>query len=164
MSDPGPVNVERRRVLAGTATLAVGAVGSLAGCLGGGGDTGEPGIPNEPDYKGWFGNVSNYKNTKDRRNMEIVTVEVGSQANNGYLGFWPPAIAVSPGTEIVWDWTGRGGAHNVASDAGLFRSGDPVRGGDVTFRHTFDQPGVFKYVCDPHAQIGMRGAVFVALE
>ena len=36
--------------------------------------------------------------------------------------------------------------------------------GDATVAYTFDQPGVFRYVREPHADIGMRGAVFVALE
>ena len=157
------MRLDRRRLLQGTAAVAAGGVGSLAGCADGGGDS-EPGIPVEPNYRDWFDNVSNYTTTKDRRNEDATTVKVGVSANNGKLGFGPPAIAISPDTEVVWDWTGDGGEHNVVSRTSLFDSGDPVRAGSTTFEHTFERPGIFKYVCEPHASIGMKGAVFVALE
>jgi plastocyanin len=32
------------------------------------------------------------------------------------------------------------------------------------FEVSFDRPGVYRYVCTPHESVGMRGAVFVALE
>lgn len=154
----------RRRFLTGLATVTTATVTSLAGCSGGGEDDGEAELPTEPNYKGWFGNVGNYNGTKDRRDQDQTTVEVGVQANNGYLGFGPAAIAITPGTEVEWDWTGQGGAHNVVSEAGLFDSGEPVRAGETPFAHTFERPGVFRFVCEPHAGIGMKGAVFVALE
>lgn len=166
MTDGKPERTARRRVLKGAGTVAASGLVGLAGCGGdpANGDDGEATLPTEPDYKGWFNNVGNYKRTKDRRGHSSITVEVGVQANNGFLGFGPPAVAISPGAEVVWDWTGKGGAHNVVSEAGLFHSGDPVRPADTTFSHMFDQPGVFRYVCTPHAGIGMRGAIFVALE
>lgn len=152
----------RRDVLRGVTALTLGA---LAGCAGGDGADGEPTLSVEPNYGGWFRGVSNYKhNTKDRRGADEATIAVGVQANGGYLGFRPPAMAVSPGTRVTWDWTGNGGAHNVAAESGAFDSGDPARAGSTTFAHTFETPGVFKYVCEPHAEMGMKGAVFVALE
>jgi len=69
--------------------------------MGGSGDS-EPGIPVEPDHKGWFDGVSNYRDTKDRRNADAVTVEVGVEANSGYLGFGPAAVAVTPNTTVTW--------------------------------------------------------------
>lgn len=162
MIDGDSAGIDRRQYLTGLAAAAA-TITSLAGCSGGEDDS-EAAIPNEPNYKGWFGNVSNYTNTKDRRGQSSTTVKVGVAANNGNLGFGPAAIAVTPGTEVVWDWTGNGGAHNVVSEAGLFDSGEAVRSAETTFSHTFDNPGVFRYVCTPHAGIGMKGAVFVALE
>lgn len=132
-----------RRVLLGASTLLAGLSG-LAGCMGGSGDS-EPGIPVEPDHKGWFDGVSNYRDTKDRRNADAVTVEVGVEANSGYLGFGPAAAAVTPNTTVTWEWTGRGGDHNVVSPTDLFDSGETVDDGDATFAYTFDQPGVFRY-------------------
>ena len=151
-----------RRVLLGASTLLAG-LGGLAGCMGDSGDS-EPGIPVEPDHKRWFDGVSNYRDTKDRLNADAVTVEVGVEANSGYLGFGPAAVAVTPNTAVTWEWTGRGGDHNVVSPADLFDSGEAVDDGDATVAYTLDQPGASRYVREPHADIGMRGAVFVALE
>jgi len=89
---------------------------------------------------------------------------VGAEGGIGYFNFGPPAIAVSPGTDVVWKWTGRGGAHNVVADQGRFDSGDPVDAADQTFTHTFEDPAAYRYLCDPHRSPGLRGTVFVALD
>ena len=73
-------------------------------------------------------------------------------------------MAVTPNTAVTWEWTGRGGDHNVVSPTDLFDSGETVGDGDATVAYTPDQTGVSRYVREPHADIGMRGAVFVALE
>lgn len=123
-----------------------------------------PTIPEEPNYRGWFDGVSNYDGTCDLRQRESVTVAVGVEGNIDYFKFGPPAVAVSPGTEVTWQWTGRGGAHNVVAEQGAFDSGKPVASEDKTFSYTFDAPAVYTYFCEPHRSSGMRGAVFVALE
>lgn len=152
-------------MLRAAASASVAALAGVAGCIdGGGGEGNEPVLDTEPDYKGWFKGVSNYRDTKDRRGQDTTTVRVGASANNGMFGFGPPAIAVTPGTTVQWDWTGEGGRHNVVSEADLFDSGRAVERANATFEHAFDQPGVFRYVCEPHGGVGMRGAVFVALE
>lgn len=152
----------RREVLAG-----VGSAGlvSLAGCLPGddGGDDG-PMLDREPQYRGWFEGVSNYEGTRDGRGQSEVTVEVGAQGGLGYYKFAPPAIAVAPTTTVRWEWTGKGGPHNVVALEGAFDSGRPVDRNDATFEYTFESPGVFRYYCDPHRGQGMKGAVFVALD
>lgn len=141
----------------------VGAV-AIAGC----GTRAEPPgtdvyVPNEPDYKGWLDGVSNYVGTVDRRGEAAVTVRVGTQGDTGYYKFDPPAVAVSPGAVVTWEWTGMGGTHNVVAESGAFDSGPLVSKAGHTFDHTFESPGVYTYVCEPHRTLGMKGAVFVAL-
>jgi halocyanin-like protein len=136
----------------------------LAGCTTSAAPADDPlGLAVEPDYGDWFDGVGNYDGTVDLRGQDRVTVRVGVDANMGAFGFGPAAIAVSPGTTVVWEWTGRGGDHNVVAENGAFDSVDLVRTEGHTFAYTFDEPGVYAYVCDPHAGLGMRGAVVVAV-
>ncbi len=120
--------------LAGASALA-----ALAGCAGGSG--GDPSEQTPVDATGRSG----------------ATVAVG--AGNGYQ-FDPPSIRVSAGTTVVWEWTGRGGQHNVVAEDGTFESELAVEEGH-TFEHAFDEPGTYEYVCVPHQQQGMRGTVEV---
>lgn len=89
---------------------------------------------------------------------------MGVRANDAYWGYGPAALAVTPGTTVYWDWTGRGGPHNVVGVDGRFDSGRAVEGDDHEFRQTFDDPGVYNYYCAPHRSVDMKGSVFVALE
>jgi halocyanin-like protein len=160
--------MDRRGLLTAGATLAAGV---LAGCAGGsdGGDGGTGTTTaaattttvSEPDYGGWFDGVDNYESTVDMRDSDAVTVTVGAEGNGGNVAFDPPAVRVSPGTEVTWEWTGDGGAHNVVADDGSYRSGDPVAEASTTFSHTFPEAGVSKYVCELHRGQGMKGAVVV---
>ncbi|WP_227015737.1 halocyanin domain-containing protein [Haloarcula sp. JP-L23] len=116
----------------------------------------------EADYGGWFDDVSNYDGTVDKRGQDTVEIAVGAQGNNGAFAFAPPAVMVSPGTEVVWTWTGEGGGHNVVSDGdGPLDSGELVSEQGTTYSYTFESEGIFKYVCEPHAGLGMKGAVVV---
>jgi plastocyanin len=97
--------------------------------------------------------------------------------------FDPPEIRVQAGEEVVWQNTSTRG-HTVTAyenaipdDADYFASGgfDGEReareawqsdlGGRIdsgeSFRHTFAVPGRYDYVCIPHEQGGMVGAVIV---
>jgi halocyanin-like protein len=157
-----PDNVTRRTVFRGAA-LAL--VAGLAGCVGGGGDgevttPDQPKLSEEPDYGGWFDEVSNYDGTYDFTDSDEVTVAVGAPGNGGNYAFEPAAIAVETGTRVVWDWTGEAGPHNVVSTDDAFAS-DKLSGDDVTFEHQFDSPGIYTYLCEPHATFDMQGAVVV---
>jgi len=71
-------------------------------------------------------------------------------------------VTVNPGTEVVWTWTGAGSGHNVVSDGdGPLDSGSPVSESGTTYSHTFEEYGVYNYVCTPHESLGMKGAVVV---
>ncbi|TQQ82662.1 halocyanin domain-containing protein [Halonotius terrestris] len=134
---------------------AVAAAGSavtlgLAGCLGGGGG--------DAPYDGHLGPANNFDGVVvDRTGENEVTVAVG--ANSG-LSFDPAAVKVSPGTTVVWKWTGRGGQHNVIADDGSFES-DYYLEDSGQFSYTFETPGVYKYRCTPHQTQGMLGVVEV---
>lgn len=156
--------VSRRMFLKTAALASVGATSLLAGCTTGrDADTGKPRVPTEPDYKGWLDGVSNYDRTIDLRGHNQVTIKVGAEGNTGSFAFSPAAVAISPDTNVVWEWTGNGGGHDVVSEAALFKSGPLVSDAGRTYEHAFEEPGVFKYYCTPHRNMGMRGVVFVAL-
>jgi halocyanin-like protein len=148
---------ERRRGTTRRGLLRAGAVvgvAAVAGCSGGGGTAGAAGAP----YDGWLDDTPNFDGTvADRTDGERVTVVVG--AGNG-LAFDPPAVEVRPGTTVVWEWTGRGGQHNVQAESGAFES-ELASAAGTTFERTFDDPGVVRYLCLPHQAVGMRGVVDV---
>ncbi len=144
--------LRRRTVLGATASgLAV----SLAGCLGGDDEEIEA-----ETYGDWFQNARNFEGTIDETDSDEVTVAVGSGQG---LSYDPAAVRITTGTTIVWEWTGVGGSHDVVEEDGEFESDTYVDEGE-TFSHTFDESGVYRYVCTPHQTQGMVGAVEVVDE
>jgi halocyanin-like protein len=113
-----------------------------------------------PDYGGWFENTTNFDGTYDFTGQSEVTVAVGAPGNGGDLAFSPAAIRVDPGTTVIWEWTGKGGGHNVVAEDGSFESELTAEAG-TTFEHTFESEGTVKYKCVPHETLGMKGAVAV---
>ena len=57
--------------------------------------------------------------------------------------FSPAAIQVPAGTEVTWAFQDGLVPHNVVGEG--WGSKEPQRSG--TFRHTFEQPGTYGYVC-----------------
>jgi len=139
----------RRTVL----TAVAGGLAATAGCLGGTSSEGGP-------YDGWLDNANNFEGVVDRTGREEVPVAVG--AGSGF-SFDPAAVRISPGTTVVWEWTSFGGGHNVVAEDGAFESELLFEEGE-TFSHTFDEPGVYRYVCTPHRTQGMLGVVEVVDE
>lgn len=103
----------------------------------------------------------------DATGQDSATVSVGAGSQG--VAFDPPALLVTPGTEVTFEWTGGGGAHNVVSDISSdsvpvdieLNSGSAQSGSDVTYSFSFEETGVAPYVCIPHRSIGMMGAVIV---
>jgi halocyanin-like protein len=112
------------------------------------------------EFDGWFDGVDNYEGVIDRTGQSEVTVDVGVPNGEGPYGFGPAAVRVDPGATVVWEWTGDGGSHNVVAEDGSFES-DLVSEAGHTFSHTFESEGITKYVCEPHEQLGMKGAIVV---
>lgn len=119
-----------------------------------------PTISDEPAYEGWFSDVSNYRGTYDFTDRSEVTVAVGAPGNGGNFAFEPAAIAISTGTTVAWDWTGKDGPHNVVAEDGTFES-ETKSGDAASFSYTFPSAGNHRYLCEPHANMGMKGAVVV---
>ncbi|MFB6078816.1 MAG: halocyanin domain-containing protein, partial [Halarchaeum sp.] len=122
------------------------------------------------DYGGWFtssakgGEVKNYDGTTvDKTGQDTVTVEVGAQGNGGTYAYAPPAVRVSPGTEVVFEWTSN--THNIVVEdqpSGANWEGvSEIKNSGYSYSHTFETAGVYKYYCDPHLGLGMKGAVVV---
>ena len=119
-----------------------------------------------PDYGGFLDQVGNFDGaTVDATGQDTVTVEVGVQANGGAYGFGPPAVRVDNGATVQWEWTGNGGGHNVVSDGdGPLDSGSTVSQAGVNYEHTFEEDGIYPYVCVPHEGLNMKGAIVVGEE
>ncbi len=72
--------------------------------------------------------------------------------------FDPVDVTIPAGTTVVWvnngaDW------HNIASSAAGFASERVLPGESFSF--TFEDPGVYKYVCRHHGLAGMTGTITV---
>jgi len=158
----------RRTVVGAAAALAAG----LAGCSGGStSDTSESGDSSDDAdangdgsasaFDGYLANASNYDGIVDETGSSEVTVTVGAEANGGNWGYGPAAVRVSSGTTVVWEWSGRGGPHDVVAEDGSFSS-EQRNGAGHTYTRTFDEPGTVRYYCTPHRTLGMKGVVVVA--
>lgn len=139
----------------------------LAGCGGdgggdGGGDSGNSDVPSRIDD--YLSPAGNYDGTiVDNTGQDEVVVDVGAAGNGGNRAFAPPAVRISTGTTVSFEWTGQGGLHNVVStdDSDFdFNSGDPKISGDP-FEQSFDNTGIGLYYCGPHESAGMLGGIEV---
>jgi halocyanin-like protein len=188
VDSPASMDANRRTVLRSLGALAVG--GALAGCStetgdgddggdgaddtatptptpteggdgadGGGSDGGDGGgVPSEvSDY---LSDDDTFDGVQDMTGQSSVTVMSGSEGNNGNFAFDPSAIRVDAGTTVTWEWTGKGGQHNVVDEDGAFESDLTAEEG-FTFEHTFEESGTTLYYCQPHKTLGMKGAVIV---
>lgn len=149
--------ITRRSVL-GTAATALSATALAVGAASEGQESDAP-----PDYGGWLDNVGNYDGTTaDRTGQSTVTVMVGAEGNGGSLAFDPPAVHVDNGATVRWEWTGEGGSHTVTSpDSAPLDSGDAIAEAGVHYEYTFGSDGIYRYRCQPHEGLGMKGAVVV---
>ncbi len=152
-------NASRRAFLKGTAGAALGSA-VLAGTASAQETAKSDSKTAGSGLKTWFANTDNATKVVDKRGESEVTVEVGVEGNGGSFAFGPAAVRIDPGTRVVWEWTGKGGSHNVVAEDGSFESDTyGVRG--KTFEHTPSEAGVVKYACAPHKPMGMKGALVV---
>ncbi|KAA9409456.1 halocyanin domain-containing protein [Haloarcula hispanica] len=171
-------------------TAAVSGAGLLAGCGGSGGDGGSgeteateaeematteaeemdtessggmETVEASSEVADYVGESSNFDgNTVVMTDQDEVSVAVGAEGNGGAFAFDPPAIKVSTGTTVVWEWTGEGAGHNVKSEGdGPLDSGSAVSEEGTTYEYTFEETGTYLYNCVPHKALGMVGAVVV---
>jgi len=157
--------LNRRSFLKASAATGAASITMLAGCTGGssgssGGNNGGGSSGDKPSFDGWLDGVSNYDGVTDKTGSDSVTVKVGSKANGGNFGFDPAAIKISKGTKVTFQWTGKGGAHNVVDKNDAFESKLTAESGH-TFTHTFSKSGTYKYYCEPHKSLGMKAVIEV---
>jgi halocyanin-like protein len=169
--------VERRSVLRAAGTLAL--AGAFAGCTGetsddtgDGGDGSDSGDSDATDSDGgddsfdsdavdeYLSSVTNYDGIVDETGVSSVTVAVGVEQGGGPYGYGPAAVRVDSATTVEWEWNGRGGRHNIVHVDGEFES-DLFREAGVHYEHTFEESGVYNYLCGPHQSLNMKGSVVV---
>lgn len=148
----------RRREILQTAGIVV--ASALVGCLDENESTGKDDPPKRIDE--YLSDARNYDGRiVDARGNEDAEVMVG--AGEGGLAFDPAAVRIDSGTTVLWEWSGQGGIHNVASveeSHEEFQS-DRKSSEGATFKHSFDAGGIALYECNPHAGQGMQGAIEV---
>ncbi|UVE49473.1 halocyanin domain-containing protein [Haloferax larsenii] len=110
----------------------------------------------------WMINTSNFDGTvTDETGSETASIRVGTPGNSGNFAFDPPVLKVSTGTTITWEWTGNGGGHNVVFQEADIDSGEIATDSGETFKQTFETTGTYRYACEPHKGIAMKGALIV---
>ncbi|WP_436936391.1 halocyanin domain-containing protein [Halovenus marina] len=173
-------DVDRRTVLHSVGALSTAGLIGLAGCAGddNGDGNGTDTIPGSdyPAVDEWMTetDIGDADDTYegeivDLRDDSDVTIDVGAEGNGDGYAYGPSAVAVSTGTEVLWDWTGEGSLHNVEAEPDdqigesdyEFSSGEPVEGADNEYSYTFDESGIALYHCEPHLSLGMKGSVVV---
>ena len=170
------MNLDRRQFVHGAGALAV--TVSLAGCNGGGNGNGGNGNGNGNGNGGGASESEARVDTflseneanlydgsvEDLTGEDEITVAVG--AGESGLAYDPPAARIDVGTTAVWEWTGRGGRHNVNSTPEdesdyEYTSGDLIGEEGHTWSYTFESGGVALYYCEAHRAVGHLGALIV---
>lgn len=106
----------------------------------------------------WAKTIRGSIEPKDARGTNNVTVKVGG-GDQG-LSFGSPILRVDPGTTVTFRWTGRGGVHNVNILDSDRKSSLTYEEG-TTYEVAFEESGVYRYACDPHRTLGMKGLIIV---
>jgi halocyanin-like protein len=165
--------MKRRTESVGTRTLTRRAAlrtaaGTVAAGVAGAAATGTATAQGDVDYGGWFGSgtggeTQNFDGTVDQTGQSSVTVEVGSEGNGGPYAFGPAAVRVDPGTTITFEWVSD--THNILIEEQPSGAGwggvEAIENSGFSHEHTFETEGVYKYYCQPHLALGMKGAIVV---
>lgn len=123
--------------------------------------TPRPTVATDATFDGYLSTTTNFDgDVADARGETRPTVEVGVAGNGGNRAYAPAAIAVDPGTTVVWEWLVDGVAHDVRAKDGAFESAEVDQVGE-RYGVTFEGERVWKYECVPHSERGMRGVVVV---
>jgi halocyanin-like protein len=111
------------------------------------------------DYNGFLEDANGWRGPGSTVG-ELGNKEVHITVGDGEMGltFDPVAVHVSPGTTIVWEWSGAGAWHNVHAANGAFQSKVQDSG---TFEYTVKNSGIIPYWCHPHKSLGEKGAIAV---
>lgn len=158
--------IHRRRFLIGTGAVLGGTL--TAGCLGDDEEpdpTGDPAPDHVDDFLAGHDTQLYDGTIDDRTGQDAITIDNG-EGDQGYA-FSPPAVLIDAGTDVTWEWTGRGGSHNVVSvDESDFEfqndgDGELIATEGHTWSYTFEESGTAFYHCTAHAAMGQYGAIVV---
>ena len=83
----------------------------------------------------------------------VITIDVIDNA------FDPNYIEILQGQTVRWENKGFN-EHNVVAKFGGFNSGAPSDQ-PWSYEVTFDNPGVYEYLCEPHLDVDMVGTIVV---
>ena len=116
------------------------------------------------EFDGWFDDVSNYEGSvADRTGQNEVAVTVGSEGNGGEFAFDPPAVRVSAGTTLTFEWVSD--THNVVVDSqpsdAAWEGHETIENDGFSFSSSLGTAGTYLYYCEPHLSMGMKGAIVV---
>ncbi len=89
------------------------------------------------------------------------TVEVKMGADSGMLAFEPKEITISAGDTVKWV-NNKLSPHNVAFEKDTqYNHKQLVFAPGESYESTFNEPGEYKYYCEPHRGAGMVGKIIV---
>lgn len=161
MSAPSPVwtvTASPAALLSGVVAGQTDLTGWFSNTANAGGNGATPAEESGParTFDGWLAETDNYSEVGDATDDDTVTVAVGAEGNGGRLAFDPPALHVSAGTTVVFEWVTDGTAHSVRAAQGSFAS---ERSDQVGHRYavTVEGDGVIEYECGPPAARGCAG-------
>ncbi|WP_256297431.1 plastocyanin/azurin family copper-binding protein [Haloarchaeobius salinus] len=177
MHDDDDVPAKRRRgVLKATGTALL--LGSLAGCSSdGGGDgtptdtptatptatTEPPATTSEPEPSTESEPSTDDESGDGGQSRASAVIEVGPDGDFRFEPGTDEAVYVTPGTEVLFYWASD--SHNIvvesAPDGAEWEGHEPVENEGFEYRHTFETLGEYRFHCEPHHSLGMRGEIVV---
>lgn len=87
--------------------------------------------------------------------LKVITVDSTN------LRFNPSTITLNEGDSVRFVWGGQALPHNTVEANEVFDSGEPARDVNYEFFFDYESAGVYDYVCEPHAAVGMQGEITV---
>ena len=93
--------------------------------------------------------------SEEEGEVKVVTVDSTN------LRFNPSTITLNEGDSVRFVWGSQALPHNAVEENGVFDSGEPARNLEYEYFFDFESAGVYDYVCEPHASVGMQGEITV---
>jgi plastocyanin len=76
------------------------------------------------------------------------------------FAFNAPTLTIDRGTTVRWR-NSTGTFHTVTPDGNTVFEAWQTNSSGQTFEVRFDQPGTYRYFCEPHRSLGMMGVIEV---
>ena len=95
---------------------------------------------------------------RDNSNFQSEKVVTVDSTN---FRFSPSEVTIDEGQSVRFFWSGELLGHNAVEENGLFDSGEPETDVDYSYKFEIGSNGTYKYVCEPHEQMGMVGTIIV---